>query len=80
MIWPRSAGSFDADRLGELRGGARAVGEHVGDPEARRDVEQLRREVAVHDARELPLAGRGIGHRAILPAVSAGRTESSAAE
>jgi hypothetical protein len=44
-----------ADRGGDLRAAQRPVGEHVGDAERSRDVEQLRRQVGVHEARELAL-------------------------
>jgi hypothetical protein len=53
-----------AHRLRDLGGGAGTAGQDVGNAELGRDVEQLRRHVAVHQARDLRLR-REIGHCAV---------------
>ena len=51
----RERGRVSADRLRDLGAGARAAGQRPPHAELRRDVEQLRRDEAVHQAEELPL-------------------------
>ena len=62
---PGHRARFGPDGLRDLRPGAGTGGEHVRDAERRRDVQQLRRDVPLHHAGELPLR-LGRGHRPIL--------------
>ena len=51
----RERGGVGPDALSELSPGQWAIGERTGDAELLRDVEQLRHDVAVQQAEELPL-------------------------